>query len=147
MAFRFRLGPNRTTDTFIQVSQECVSDILLDDFVLRHAGYAAPAFQLRLRQLLRRKGERPRPFIKMAFYLDAVSRNTGSLRVMPGSHCWGDHFADRLHNALQAHVPGYPKESHAKDLGVVPSELPSNALTSNPGDVVVSLVLRNANLA
>jgi ectoine hydroxylase-related dioxygenase (phytanoyl-CoA dioxygenase family) len=76
----------------------------------------------------------------MAFYLDAVCGETGSLRVIPGSHCWGDHFADMLHNTLQAHVPGFSAD--AKDLGVAQSKLPSTALASTPGDVVVRLLWR-----
>ena len=34
--------------------------------------------------------------IKLAFYLDSLTRDTGCLRVIPGSHLIGDQFADRL---------------------------------------------------
>ena len=34
--------------------------------------------------------------IKTAFYLDPVTRDTGCLRVIPGSHHVGDRFGDAL---------------------------------------------------
>ena len=34
--------------------------------------------------------------LKMAFYLDPVTRDTGCLRVVPGSHRFGDAFAEAL---------------------------------------------------
>ncbi len=37
--------------------------------------------------------------IKIAFYLDPLTRDTGCLRVIPGSHLIGDQFADRLQAA------------------------------------------------
>jgi ectoine hydroxylase-related dioxygenase (phytanoyl-CoA dioxygenase family) len=85
------------------------------------------------------QGQRPRPYIKMAIYLDPVVRETGSLRVIPGSHNWGDGYADGLHNTLQAHLPSHPEAADSKDFGHVASqsEIPSVALESSPGDVVV----------
>ena len=47
--------------------------------------------------------------LKMAFYLDPVTRDTGCLRVVPGSHRFGDAFAE----ALEA---GY---RHTRDGGAV----------------------------
>lgn len=64
-------------------------------------------------------------YMKIAFYLDPVTRETGALRVIPGSH--------RLeHGAWQA-----LKARNAQDLwGVEQSQVPSVALESQPGDVV-----------
>lgn len=39
---------------------------------------------------------------KMVFYLDPVTRNTGCLRVVPGSHRMGDEYAEALREALQS---------------------------------------------
>src|SRR5689334_13008664 len=39
------------------------------------------------------RGQPPRLFYKMAFYLDPVNASTGALRVIPGSHRFGDSFA------------------------------------------------------
>ena len=65
--------------------------------------------------------------IKMAFYLDPVGRDTGCLRVLPGSHkpdsIWRNGTAD-------------PRE--VEQWGVAPSEIPGNvALETEPGDLVV----------
>ena len=42
-----------------------------------------------------RKPEDPM-HIKIAFYLDPLTRDTGALRVIPGSHHFGDGYADTL---------------------------------------------------
>ncbi|CAN5817095.1 hypothetical protein BH10CHL1_BH10CHL1_26930 [soil metagenome] len=65
-------------------------------------------------------------FLKVALYLDPVQRNTGCLRVIPGSH-----RIDMLDkwDARQARK--------SKELwGIEQSEVPSIALESTPGDVV-----------
>jgi hypothetical protein len=66
--------------------------------------------------------------IKIAYYLDPLSRETGSVRVIPGSHHFGDQYADSL----------------SKDLGnsqgvweIDGSQVPAQALETEPGDVVV----------
>jgi hypothetical protein len=66
--------------------------------------------------------------IKVAFYLDPVRRDTGALRVIPGS-CNPDHLVRK-----QKIDP-----SRSKDLfGVEPRDFPGNvALESDPGDVVI----------
>ena len=66
--------------------------------------------------------------IKMAFYLDPVAKNTGCLRVIPGSHKTGDKFAD----ALQAEI--YDCE---KNWGIHGRDVPCVALETQPGDVVM----------
>lgn len=74
------------------------------------------------------RGKPPRVFYKMALYLDPVSRDTGALRVIPGSHRYGDRFAEDLQNTLRA---------SEEKLGIRGDQAPAFALESNPGDVVV----------
>ena len=66
--------------------------------------------------------------IKLAFYLDPLTRDTGCLRVLPGSH--------RLDSSWK--VSGH-NWNRAQDLfGISPAEIPGNiALETNPGDLVV----------
>lgn len=65
--------------------------------------------------------------IKIAFYLDPVTRDTGCLRVIPGSHRVGDRYADRLQEQVRR------SEEH---LGVPGADLPAVALETQPGDVL-----------
>jgi hypothetical protein len=65
--------------------------------------------------------------IKIAFYLDPLSRETGALRVIPGSHRPGEGFSDALHERI-----GRSQEiwgMHGRDV-------PAVALETQPGDVV-----------
>jgi hypothetical protein len=65
-------------------------------------------------------------FIKIALYLDPVTRDTGALRVIPGSH------RIELENSWDAR-----KARHAKELwGIEQRDVPAIALESTPGDVV-----------
>jgi len=66
--------------------------------------------------------------IKLAFYLDPVARDTGCLRVIPGSHQIGDQFAD----ALQREI--YESE---KNWSLHGRDVPCVALETKPGDVVL----------
>ena len=67
-------------------------------------------------------------FVKIAFYLDEVRRETGCLRVIPGSH----HLDDTYANAHQSDV------RHSEDKwGVAGKDVPALALETQPGDVVV----------
>ena len=66
--------------------------------------------------------------IKIAFYLDALTGDTGSLRVIPGSHRLGDHYADALSGQI----------SQSQDLwGVHGRDVPATIFNTQPGDVVV----------
>ena len=67
-------------------------------------------------------------YFKMAFYLDPLTRSSGALRVIPGSHRFGDPYAE----GLQKHI----RHSQEK-WGVSGAEVPAMALETNPGDVVV----------
>jgi hypothetical protein len=61
--------------------------------------------------------------VKVAFYLDPVTRDTGALRVIPGSHIPGDKFSENMGEILYKS-------------GLAGKDVPSVALESNPGDVV-----------
>ncbi len=67
--------------------------------------------------------------IKVAFYLDPVTRDTGCLRVIPGSH------RPPLHDDLQP-LSLQRESAMATPYGVSGVELPSFPLESEPGDVV-----------
>ena len=65
--------------------------------------------------------------IKIAFYLDPLIRDTGCLRVIPGSHRIGDQYADTLHQQI----------SRSEELwGVHGRDVPAVALETQPGDLV-----------
>lgn len=65
--------------------------------------------------------------IKIAFYLDPLTRETGCLRVVPGSHLIEDRYAD----SLQQHI------RKSQDLwGIHGRDVPAMALETQPGDVV-----------
>ena len=74
------------------------------------------------------RGKPPRIFYKMALYLDPLNRDTGALRVIPGSQKYGDVFAEALQTSLR---------TTQEDWGIHGSEVPAIALEANPGDVVV----------
>jgi hypothetical protein len=66
--------------------------------------------------------------LKVAFYLDPVDKNSGCLRVIPGSH------AGELATRLRERSPrGGPGES---PYGIAGADVPSFPLESRPGDVV-----------
>ncbi len=66
--------------------------------------------------------------IKMAFYLDPVARDTGCLRVIPGSHRIDDKYAE----ALQAQVP-----KSEEILGIHGRDVPAMPLETEPGDLIL----------
>lgn len=65
--------------------------------------------------------------LKLAFYLDPLTPDTGALRVIPGSHHAGDRFATSLQSQLG---------DTGEHLGVAPAAIPAVALSTSPGDVV-----------
>ncbi|AWT60467.1 MAG: hypothetical protein DF168_01681 [Candidatus Moanabacter tarae] len=71
----------------------------------------------------------PIRYYKMAIYLDTVTRETGALRVIPGSHRSGEAFAEMHHDQLFRN-----KEMFG---GLHGSEVPAVALETQPGDLVV----------
>jgi hypothetical protein len=66
--------------------------------------------------------------IKIAFYLDPLGRESGALRVIPGSHKVGDAFAESLQ-----------KEIYQCDTswGLHGRDVPAIALETVPGDILV----------
>jgi len=62
--------------------------------------------------------------IKIAFYLDPLTRDTGALRVIPGSHISGDRYTDTM-------------QEYLNNSGIAGKDVPALALETNPGDVVV----------
>ncbi len=71
--------------------------------------------------------------IKMAMYLDKVGRDSGCLRVIPGSHHVGDVFGDSLHKGAPR-----SKISNQEELwGISGIDVPAVPLESEPGDLVV----------
>lgn len=65
--------------------------------------------------------------IKIAFYLDPVTRDTGCLRVIPGSHKMGDTYADALQRDIGKSQSVWSMSG---------PEIPAIALETNPGDLV-----------
>jgi ectoine hydroxylase-related dioxygenase (phytanoyl-CoA dioxygenase family) len=65
--------------------------------------------------------------LKIAFYLDPVGRDSGALRVIPGSHHDGDAYA----KALQDQIRNSPEQ-----WGIDGAQVPAVALETQPGDLV-----------
>ena len=67
-------------------------------------------------------------FVKVASYLDSLRRNTGALRVTPGSHNLDDRFAARVQDDISELEGRW---------GVAGDAVPALALETELGDVVV----------
>lgn len=65
--------------------------------------------------------------IKLAFYLDPLTRDTGALRVIPGSHLPGDRYAESLHEQVRQSETTW---------GIHGRDVPAVALETQPGDLV-----------
>lgn len=72
------------------------------------------------------------PNVKMGIYLESVTRDSGCLRLIPGSHR-SPLFESLAPMKLQFDDPG------ATPLGVLGPDMPCVAVESEPGDVVVFL--------
>ena len=72
----------------------------------------------------------PRPvrFYKMALYLDPLTADTGAVRFIPGSHRYGELYAETVQRNISS-----LEETYALDGPSVPAV----ALESNPGDLVI----------
>ncbi len=69
--------------------------------------------------------------VKMAIYLEEIGEKTGCFRVIPGSHQFGDQFANQLQNMLG-------ENDSLKDvLGMEDIEVPAQILPTKPGDLLV----------
>jgi hypothetical protein len=67
-------------------------------------------------------------YIKLAFYLEPLTRDTGCLRVVPGSQRHGDSFAETLQGTLRKSDDNY---------GVPGRDVPAFALETTPGDLLL----------
>ena len=67
-------------------------------------------------------------YVKVAFYLDHLTRDTGCLRVIPGSHRSGEGYADTVQAAI--------RDSEA-NWAISGSQVPAVALEIEPGDLMV----------
>ena len=77
------------------------------------------------------------PGMKVALYLDPVVKDTGCLRVIPGSHVSPFHESlASLHSDIANTAPELLSDSNFKQFDVTPSEIPCYAIESEPGDVV-----------
>ncbi|HYE07712.1 MAG TPA: phytanoyl-CoA dioxygenase family protein [Planctomycetota bacterium] len=68
-------------------------------------------------------------FIKIAFYLDPLTPETGALRVIPGSHRVGDRYSDQLSAEFARRGGGA--------FGLNGSDLPCASYTVRPGDLMI----------
>ena len=71
--------------------------------------------------------------MKIAFYLDEVTKDSGCLRVIPGSHTSDDSFASTLNDMM----PSMKEFTTEESLGVAGQDIPATALETKPGDLVV----------
>jgi len=67
--------------------------------------------------------------VKFAFYLDPLTKDSGCLRVIPGSHRIGEPFADQLQAQIYKFRENWGLE-HGRDVPCVPLE-------TQPGDLVL----------
>jgi hypothetical protein len=69
--------------------------------------------------------------LKLSFYLDPLRRDTGAIRVIPGTNHYMDLFAMSLRDGLEDafRVQDY--------YGVLPDQIPSSTIESEPGDLIV----------
>ena len=68
--------------------------------------------------------------VKIALYMDSLTKENGCLRVVPGSHRKGS--PDMLDPLRQRN-----DDTDFRPFGLLPSEVPSVALESQPGDLLV----------
>ena len=95
--------------------------------------------------------DRTWPLVKAALYLDGVTKETGSLRIIPGSHrmpFWAD-LAPLERTMMQANLEEGARKSEdlealympgedrgAPPMGVQGHDVPSVALETEPGDLI-----------
>ncbi|MCC7515731.1 MAG: phytanoyl-CoA dioxygenase family protein [Pseudomonadales bacterium] len=68
--------------------------------------------------------------VKLAFYLEPLGAESGGFRVLPGSHHFGDKFANKLQAFLKKN------DSYVDDLGLQDWEIPATVIPTEPGDVL-----------
>jgi len=75
--------------------------------------------------------------IKFLFYLDPLTRDTGALRVLPGSHKIGDAYAEGLRTLSIVDEEFKTSEQTEIHFGVRARDIPAVALEAQPSDVIV----------
>ena len=74
--------------------------------------------------------------MKAALYLDPVIKETGCLRVIPGSHMSPFHESlASLHSQIRDEAPELLSDPNFKQFDVPPAEIPCYPIESEPGDV------------
>jgi hypothetical protein len=69
--------------------------------------------------------------IKLYFYLDPVTADSGALRVIPGTNHWQTDYAQTLRRQL--HDPDELRDLY----GITPQEVPGWVIETEPGDMIV----------
>jgi hypothetical protein len=69
--------------------------------------------------------------VKIAIYLEEIGETTGCFRVIPGSHLFGDQFANQLQKMLGEN------DSLKDTLGMEDIAVPAQILPTRPGDLLV----------
>jgi len=81
--------------------------------------------------------KRPMLHYKLAFYLDTLTRETGALRVIPGSHKLNDMYAEALERDMNGPSIAVKINSSEERWAIHGSVVPAVALETNPGDVAI----------
>ncbi len=66
--------------------------------------------------------------IKILFYLEPLDADSGAFQAIPGSHLFGDKFANQLEGKVWKHEEHY---------GLKKEEVPSVTIPTQPGDAVI----------
>jgi hypothetical protein len=69
--------------------------------------------------------------VKLSFYLDSLKADSGAIRVIPGTQHFRESFATALRDGFR------DSTAIEEQFGVDPRDIPSIALETEPGDVVV----------
>jgi len=69
--------------------------------------------------------------VKVAIYLEELGETTGCFRMIPGSHMFGDEFANQLQKMLGE------SDSLQEDLGLEDIDVPAQIIPTKPGDMLV----------
>jgi hypothetical protein len=69
--------------------------------------------------------------VKLSFYLDTLREDSGAIRVIPGTNFFNEDFALSIRKRIRE------PEHIAREFGVDDRDIPSVALETDPGDVVV----------
>lgn len=68
--------------------------------------------------------------VKLSWYLDDLTGESGAIRVMPGTNHWQDEFAKEVRRAA------LPPADYEEVFGVTDRELPCVTIASRPGDLI-----------